>query len=119
MSRHSATTASLSLHVLDTTHGVAGAGMRVELHVLADADAETYTPLGTVTTDATGRIAPFENLPAPQTYRLTFHTAEYWKKSDATSFYPHVRILFSVQPNQHYHVPLLVSPFGYSTYRGN
>ena len=65
------------------------------------------------------RIKAWENLPAPHTYRLTFGTAAYFQRHGEQTFYPHVRILFAVQADQHYHVPLLVSPFGYSTYRGN
>jgi 5-hydroxyisourate hydrolase len=93
--------------------------MDVQLHSLSDAANETYTLVGSTTTDATGRIKAWENLPAPHTYRLTFGTAAYFQRHGEQTFYPHVRILFAVQADQHYHVPLLVSPFGYSTYRGN
>ncbi len=52
-------------------------------------------------------------------YKLTFHTRPYFKKIGATSFYPFIEVVFELTDNEHYHVPITLSPFGYSTYRGN
>lgn len=94
--------------------------MRVELDEVIDATNEKFSRIGHVSTDANGRAPRWEELKAPHTYRLTFATADYFRQEHGEStFYPHVRVLFQVQPGEHYHVPLLVSPFGYSTYRGN
>jgi hydroxyisourate hydrolase len=113
-----ATTASLSLHVLDTTRGRPGSNMRVQLD--AQVGEERFESIGAVSTDANGRAPRWEQLKAPHTYRLTFATADYFAtQHQEKTFYPHVRVLFEVQPGEHYHVPLLVSAFGYSTYRGN
>lgn len=117
-SPHSATTASLSLHVLDTTRGRPGSNMRVQLE--SQVGEERFESIGHVSTDANGRAPRWEQLKAPHVYRLTFATGEYFAAQHREkTFYPHVRVLFEVQPGEHYHVPLLVSPYGYSTYRGN
>jgi 5-hydroxyisourate hydrolase len=96
---------SLSTHVLDATRGVPAAGMRVRLY-------RGSTLLADLATDADGRIRDaFPQLEAG-VYRLLFETAG--------CFYPEVAIAFTVDdPARHYHVPLLLSPFAYSTYRGS
>lgn len=111
----------ITTHVLDTAHGRPATGMAVALHFLArEGDARE---LGRGTTDADGRLTTL--LPAgtalePGTYRLSFDTGGWYAARGESSFYPRVRILFTVEdPAGHYHVPLLLSPFGYSTYRGS
>lgn len=111
----------ITTHVLDTAHGRPAAGMAVALHYLAtEGDARE---LGRGATDADGRLKTL--LPAgaalePGTYRLSFDTGGWYAARGESSFYPRVRILFTVtDPGAHYHVPLLLSPFGYSTYRGS
>ena len=80
-------------------------------------------PVASGTTDAEGRVEhliPPGSPPPAGTYRLDFATDAYFQDLGDTSFYPFVSIVFELQdPTQHYHVPLLISPFGYSTYRGS
>ena len=110
---------SLSTHVLDTSRGLPAAGIQVTLQRLEG----TWVLVGDGTTDADGRIRPI--LPAsvalqPGTYRLTFALQAYFEGHGVTAFYPEAAITFVVRDaSQHYHVPLLLNPFGYSTYRGS
>lgn len=102
---------TLSTHVLDTSTGEPAAGMRVHLSVAAESGWER---LGEYTTDHDGRISGFSDLTGGR-YRLGFETGEY-----GNDFYPFVAVVFEVDPARpHYHVPLLLSPYGYSTYRGS
>jgi 5-hydroxyisourate hydrolase len=110
----------LTSHVLDTGLGAPARGMSVRLEVLDDAGA--WSLLAERATDDDGRVtdllggAPFE----ARTYRVTFETAPYLEKTGQPVFFPRVEVLFRADPAQeHYHVPLLMSPFGYSTYRGS
>ena len=107
---------SVSTHVLDTALGKPAAGIRAMLE--SEAQPGQWTQLGHTATDADGRIRSFvppEVALAPGVYRLRFDTGTY-----QTGFYPEVIITFRIDsPAQHYHVPLLLSPFGYSTYRGS
>ena len=111
----------LTTHVLDTAHGRPAAGVRIELF-----NFETDTLLGTMQTNADGRTdGPLlaGDAFAAGTYCLTFHVADYFRGvgDDAGGlFLDTVPIVFIVSdPAAHYHVPLLVSPWAYSTYRGS
>jgi 5-hydroxyisourate hydrolase len=106
--------ASLSTHVLDTALGRPARGVRVQLANLEG------TPLGESTTDADGRVSRLgpELLP-PGDYVLTFGTGAYHAATGQQSFYPSVAVTFTIESDQHHHVPLLLNPFGYSTYRGS
>ncbi len=110
----------ITTHVLDTSLGKPAAGVSATLMRLADdAPAEA---VGSGTTNADGRIGDL--LPEGEltrgTYRLVFETAPYFAASQRESFYPHIEIAFRVEdPSEHFHVPVLLSPFGYSTYRGS
>lgn len=105
----------LSTHVLDSVSGTPAVGIRVSL--FHDGDGE----IATAATDADGRVP--ELLPGPLdpgTYRLSFDTGSYFEVHGTATFYPEVSISFTVtDPGAHYHVPLLLSPFAYSTYRGS
>ncbi|MEO5568610.1 MAG: hydroxyisourate hydrolase [Gemmatimonadaceae bacterium] len=107
---------TLSTHVLDTALGKPADGIRV---TLSRGDAI----LGEGTTDADGRVKELQaraGALAPGEYRLRFETAGYFEKSKRASFYRDITIDFIVRASgEHYHVPLLLSPFGYSTYRGS
>lgn len=113
----------LSTHVLDTAHGVPARGMRIDLHRLDGADARL---LKTVTTNADGRtdepLLAGDQLLAGG-YRLTFHVAAYFAEiaaRDAGVFLDAVPVAFVVaDPRADHHVPLLVSPWSYTTYRGS
>jgi 5-hydroxyisourate hydrolase len=107
----------LTTHVLDTAQGKPGAGIRLELYRL---DAERGTLVATATTNKDGRTdAPLlegEKLSAG-TYQLVFHVGEYFK---AGGFLDLVPVRFAIaDAAQHYHVPLLCSPWSYTTYRGS
>lgn len=105
---------SVSTHVLDAVSGRPAVGVPVTLR---NADA---TELTTTVTDHDGRIARLADDLAPGIYRLTFDTATYFAANDVTAFYPEVVIAFEItDPTAHYHVPLLLSPYAYSTYRGS
>jgi 5-hydroxyisourate hydrolase len=110
--------AAVTTHVLDTSRGCPAAGVPVTLSRL---DADVATILGVGETDADGRcgdLAPPRL--EPGTYRLRFDTAAYFAASGQVGFFPEVAVTFSLtDPGQHHHVPLLLSPFAYSTYRGS
>lgn len=106
--------ATLSTHVLDTALGRPAAGVEI---TLATADGEL---LGGGTTDADGRVKPIGPASlAAGDYVLTFATGDYHAATGQEGFYPRVSVAFSVVADQHYHVPLLLNPYGYSTYRGS
>lgn len=109
----------ITTHVLDVARGRPAMGVGVTLEVQANDGGWTILARGH--TDADGRANElFESDPAARTYRLTFQTAAYFAAIGVNGFYPVVEIVFQVRdPSQHYHVPLLLSPFGYSTYRGS
>lgn len=106
--------ATLSTHVLDTALGRPARGVRVTLTTLEG------TPLGEGTTDADGRVARIgPALLPPGDYVLTFGTGAYHAATGQPRFYPQVPVTFTVGADEHYHVPLLLNPYGYSTYRGS
>lgn len=111
---------AITTHILDISRGQPAAGVAVTLEVES---AAAWTSIGGGITNQDGRIsglAPAESGLAAGVYRLTFATGEYFSKRGLDSFYPQVVVVFRIaDPAQHYHVPLLVSPFGYSTYRGS
>jgi 5-hydroxyisourate hydrolase len=110
---------SISTHILDTSRGKPAAGVAVELSLR---EGGTLRSVGRGVTDADGRC---KTLLAPGpiavgVYRLTFDVASYFAAQALETFYPAVEIHFDVKDaNGHYHVPLLLSPWGYSTYRGS
>lgn len=111
---------TLSTHVLDTARGRPAAGVPV---ILSAQDPGGRKELGRSTTDADGRVAALlpAHTPAPAgtTLRLRFELTDYFARAGTPAFYPYVEIVFALQDGGHHHVPLLISPFGYSTYRGS
>jgi len=111
---------TVTTHVLDTSLGQPAVGVRVRLERLdATGDGEP-SPVAEAVTDADGRVRELgpDGLP-PGTYRVVFGTGEYFARSDRRTFYPEVAVSFLIDSAAgHYHVPLVVSPFAYSTYRG-
>jgi 5-hydroxyisourate hydrolase len=106
--------ATISTHVLDTSLGKPAQGIRVELE-------SGGAIVGSGSTDVDGRVkdlASGASLEAGD-YRLTFSVADYFKKTGRETFYTEIAINFRITGSEHYHVPLLLSPFGYSTYRGS
>ena len=116
----------ISTHVLDTSRGRPAAGVPVMLEQLG-ADGAVGTGgavrvVGRHVTDADGRVRELASggTLGGGAYRLTFDTAAYFSALGAEAFYPSVAVTFVItDAGQHYHVPLLLSPFGYSTYRGS
>ncbi|AKT42894.1 hydroxyisourate hydrolase [Chondromyces crocatus] len=111
----------ITTHILDTSRGRPAAGVHVTLEHLNDAGEGTL--LGRGVTDADGRLRdllPGGVRPSVGTYRLTFATAAYFAELGVEAFYPSVSVVFQLRaPEEHHHVPLLLNPFGYSTYRGS
>jgi 5-hydroxyisourate hydrolase len=108
----------ISTHVLDIGRGKPAEGLTV---ILEFRQASEWAPVGRGTTDGRGRIETLTDGPiAPGTYRLTFDSGSYHRSLGlAMPFFPEVKITFNVRDvNEHYHLPLLLSPYGYSTYRG-
>ena len=110
---------SLSTHVLDITRGRPASGVPVTVEKKDDTG---YVHLSDGITDADGRVK--ELIPEGKlergTYRITFDTGAYFAAQKVEGFYPEASIVFVVhEVDAHYHVPLLLSAFGYSTYRGS
>ena len=108
----------ITTHVLDTSRGCPAAGVSVVLERAVDSD---WLPIGRGTTDADGRANDLlSSAPQDGRYRLTFDTGAYFGAVGEAGFYPEVSVTFVVEhAEEHYHVPLLLSRFGYSTYRGS
>ncbi len=105
---------SLSSHVLDTTLGKPAAGLAITL-TLPDGTCVSAT------TNDDGRVSqwPVDAFPAG-TYQVRFHSGEYLQQQHGSAFYPFVDVHFELQADGgHYHIPLLLSPFGFSSYRGS
>ena len=109
----------ITTHILDTALGNPAGGVGVRLEVSVDGG---WHLVGEGKTDSDGRNKALMEAGTlkPATYRISFDTSGYYTALGQKSFYPEVRICFVVEnTDQHYHVPLLLSPFGYSTYRGS
>ena len=109
----------ITTHVLDTAEGRPGKAIAIELE---RDESGAWHRIGAGVTDDDGRLRTLT--PAgpvtPGIYRLRFHTGAYFAAHQQTAFFPVVEIQFTVVDGiQHYHVPLLLSPYGYSTYRGS
>lgn len=113
-------TFQLSSHILDVSKGLPAAGVKIKLEKYND-QTKTWSFVDEKNTDANGRIGDF--LPSEKnnlgTYKLTFYTSDYFKKSNTESFYPFIEVAFIIKDKNHYHVPITLSAYGYSTYRGN
>lgn len=110
---------SISTHVLDVSVGKPGRDIPVILERL---EPGGYLRTGSAVTDADGRVKELVRPGdlTPGTYRITFETAAYFSSRGTEAFYPEVTVVFVVRyPDEHYHVPLLLTAFGYSTYRGS
>ncbi|MEU5834859.1 hydroxyisourate hydrolase [Streptomyces diacarni] len=138
-----ATSTSVSTHILDTSLGRPAAEVGVQLFVRRGDGQAAWAAHGASKTDADGRCKDFPALPEGTTHvRLVFETEPYFAEQHSTnprsqreaaeqqdaprvrdsapgSFFPEVTIVFAVDPGEHYHVPLLLNPFGYSVYRGS
>ena len=111
---------TISTHVLDTARGRPADGVQVNLE--QQNPDESWSHLAEAWTDEDGRVKPFflvEQHLEKGTYRLIFDTESYFSRLEIDGFYPQVTVVFQIgEEPEHYHVPLLINPFGYSTYRG-
>lgn len=102
----------MSTHVLDAVRGVPAVGVEVALHV-------GEQQIAGASTDDDGRVPALAAGLEPGTYRLVFGTGAYFAARGEDTFYPEVAVTFAVTGPGHHHVPLLLSPFAFSTYRGS
>ncbi|KAF5368414.1 hypothetical protein D9758_002259 [Tetrapyrgos nigripes] len=123
----------ITCHVLDTSIGKPADGIVVKLQqferAVKDGDLDAFTPIANGVTNSDGRCSdlyapakPDEAPPKLQAglYKIVFHPKEYFAKTDRQCFYPWVEITFEItEPEQHYHIPLLISPYSFTTYRGS
>lgn len=110
---------SLSTHVLDAVTGSPAVGVAVEVHRVDDGTVSVApeAPVASATTGADGRVADLASGLTAGVYRLRFDTGAYYA---GETFYPEVVVTFTIaDPSVHLHVPLLLSPYAYSTYRGS
>lgn len=111
----------LSSHILDINSGRPAAGVTIVLSKM-NAD-KSWEVIDRRTTDSNGRVKDFleqkDGKNNKGTYKLTFLTASYFEALKQESFYPFIDVVFTIKDDNHYHVPITLSPFGYSTYRGS
>lgn len=112
---------SISTHVLDTAAGCPAEGVPLTLSV--QRDDGSFEALKSALTDEDGRVGglvPKTETLRPGIYRVRFDTAAYFARRGVEGFYPYACIVFHLRrPDEHHHIPLLLSPFGYTTYRGS
>lgn len=109
----------ITTHILDTTKGKPAAGITI---ILYRGENDEWTELVRGVTDTDGRIRDLLQHDAGLPhgiYKLRFETKDYFDKNSIATFYPYVEIIFDILTDEHYHIPLLLNPFGYSTYRGS
>ena len=110
----------LSSHILDITLGKPATGVKITLS--KQDNKGNWNKMDEKYTDNNGRITDFIKQDGKDNtgiYKLTYHTKPYFEKLKQGSFYPFVEVVFNVAGNEHYHVPITLSAFGYSTYRGS
>lgn len=111
----------VSSHILDTTLGRPAVGVSITMSRLGGVN-QVWTRLASRLTDGDGRATaflPWEHF-SPGTYKMHFSTGQYFRDQQTESFYPYAEVVFEIKDaSKHYHIPLLLNPFGYSTYRGS
>ena len=109
----------ITTHVLDTAAGKPASGINAELF---KKNKSEWDLIAKGKTNNNGRISDLlkpEILPSKGIYKMRFDTGSYFKKNKKRCFYPYVEIIFEINGKEHYHIPLLLSPYGYTTYRGS
>ena len=109
----------ITTHVLDTSQGKPAEGISIRLQRPKATDQ--WEDICTGITNDDGRIPGFMDGISiePGTYRMLFDTKSYFNKEGVSGFYPYAPIVFEITDTEHYHIPLLLNPYGYSTYRGS
>ena len=110
----------ITTHILDTTLGKPAAGVPVRLE--KPVSGYQWDIIASGITDQDGRLQdllPNERPLETGTYRLVFEIEDYFVDSGRRCFYPFIPIVFDIEDGEHYHIPLLLNPFGYATYRGS
>jgi 5-hydroxyisourate hydrolase len=111
---------AISTHVIDIMRGRPAKGITVSLHKFSSSNQ--WEPLAVGTTDTDGRIRnmlDLRHILTTGTYRLSYEAADYFRALGTACFFPEVAVTFLIEnPTEHYHIPLLLSPYAYSTYRG-
>lgn len=109
----------LTTHILDTTKGKPAVGVSI---ILYNGSNDEWIELTRGITNADGRIPDLlkgGEILQEGIYKMRFETKDYFDKDQVKTFYPYVEIIFEITSAEHYHIPLLLNPFGYSTYRGS
>ncbi|HEX5655356.1 MAG TPA: hydroxyisourate hydrolase [Chitinophagaceae bacterium] len=109
----------LTSHILDTSNGKPAAGIVITLFL---GENDEWTEIARGTSNQDGRVSDLLKkgvLLQAGIYKLRFETKDYYDKHQIPTFYPYVEIVVDIRSGEHYHIPLLLSPFGYSTYRGS
>ena len=110
----------ITTHILDVPKGKPAEGVSVKLFSLNE--KSEWKEIANGITNSDGRVTdllPIDIIPEKGIYKIKFMTGEYFKKNNTAGFYPFVEIVFEIDSSEHYHIPLLLSPFGYTTYRGS
>lgn len=109
----------LTTHILDTTKGKPAQGVTA---ILYQGENDAWAEIKRNITNTDGRIPDLLDknvLLSKGIYKMRFETKDYFDKQHIPTFYPYVEIIFEINSTEHYHIPLLLNPFGYSTYRGS
>ena len=111
----------LSSHILDSSQGKPAPNVKIALS--KQDENQNWVLIDEKYTDNNGRIKDFlkeeSNKNNNGVYKLTFYITPYFEKLKQKTFYPFIEVVFEIKDNQHYHIPITLSPYGYSTYRGN
>ena len=109
----------ITTHILDTSRGQPAPGITI---IFYEGGNDSWKEIARGVTNNDGRVSDLltEKQPLQRgIYKLRFKTKDYFDKNCVATFYPYVEIIFDIQSSEHYHIPLLLNPFGYSTYRGS
>ena len=109
----------ITTHILDTTKGRPASGVTI---VLYQGGNDEWEEMARGITNTDGRITDLlkkDSILQQGIYKMRFETKDYFDKDGIATFYPYVEIIFEIWNDEHYHIPLLLNPFGYSTYRGS
>lgn len=110
----------LSSHILDVSKGTPATDVSIKLDKY-DEQTKTWITIDEKKTDSNGRVPDFLSTKNSNIgiYKLIYFTNEYFKRNNIESFYPFIEVVFQIKDGNHYHVPITLSAYGYSTYRGN